>query len=387
MDTVLFVVDGLGLSGKTKTLCDLACGLDGFRAEVATLDESPSPLRARLVSAGIPVHDVPCADGLGLAAPWRLRALVRQVRPAVVHAFNQRPMLYGGLAALASGVKATVGSLSAFACMVPDRQYDFLPQRLATASPRNRARNRAVAMLMRELVTVSPELGARFCHYNGIAERKMRIISYAVDTARLGAVPPPDVARARDSFALPAGAVVAGSVGRLVEQKDYPTQLRAFAAAARQVPALHMVLTGEGPLRADIERLARELGVFDRLRLLGHRDDVEAILAALDVYVLASRFEPYGVALLEAKAAGRAILATAVNEVPSLIAAEETGLLVPARDPQAMGVALARLAADPDLRARLGSAAARDAARRHGLSNLLTAYQETYRGLLDHHVN
>src|SRR5436853_5944097 len=83
--TVLFVVDGLGLSGKTKALCDLACGLDGFRAEVATLDEGPSPLRARLVAAGIPVHDVPCADGLGLAAPWRLRALVRQVRPAVVH--------------------------------------------------------------------------------------------------------------------------------------------------------------------------------------------------------------------------------------------------------------------------------------------------------------
>jgi glycosyltransferase involved in cell wall biosynthesis len=380
--TVLLVVDGLGLSGKTRALVDLACALDGFRAEVATLDAAPGPLRAQLTAAGVPVHDVPCPDGLGLTAARRLRALIHRVRPAVLHAFNQRPMLHGGLAALTTGVRATVGSLSAFACLVPDRAYDFLPQRLATATRRNRLRNRLVARLMRTLVTVSPGLGARFCRWNGIPARKLRVISYAVDTARLGGVDPARAAAVRASFGVPAGAVVAGSVGRLVDQKDYPTQLLAFAAAARAAPSLYMVLAGEGPLRGPIVEQARALGVADRVRLLGHRDDVDAVLAALDIYVLASRFEPFGVALLEAKAAGRAIVATAVDEIPTLID-EQTGVLVPPRAPEALAAALARLAGDEPLRRRLGAAAACDAVRRHGLPALVGDYQELYASLIN----
>jgi glycosyltransferase involved in cell wall biosynthesis len=384
--TVLFVVDGLGLSGKTRALVDLACGLDRFRAEVATLDGAPGPLRDRLLAAGVPVHDVPCPDGLGLAAPWALRKLIRRIRPAVLHAFNQRPMLHGGLAALSAGMRATVGSLSAFACLVPDRPYDFLPQRLATATRRNRLRNRAVARLMRALVTVSPALGDRFCRWNGIPADKLTVISYAVDTARLGNVPPATAAAVRASFQVPPDAVVAGSVGRLVEQKDYPTQLRALAAAARQSPSLYMVLAGEGPLRPALGAQARALGIADRVRFLGHRNDVEAVLAALDVYVLASRFEPYGVALLEAKAAGRAIVATAVDEIPSLIDAD-TGVLVPPRAPEQLAEALVRLAADGGLRRRLGAAAARDALQRHGLSALVGGYQDIYQATIDGSCN
>src|SRR5262249_3828675 len=107
--------------------------------------------------------------------------------------------------------------------------------------------------------------------------------------------------------------VLVGSVGRLVEQKDYPTQLRAFALAAKQEPRLRMVLAGDGPLRGEIEAMATQLGITERLVLLGHWTRVPALLRALDVFVLASKFEPYGVALLEAKCAGSAIVATAVN--------------------------------------------------------------------------
>src|SRR5207247_4667849 len=116
-------------------------------------------------------------------------------------------------------------------------------------SPRNRLRNRAVSWLMRVIVTVSPSLGRGFCRYNGIDERRLRIVPYGVDVARFASVSAAEIAAFRAGQGLARDAVGVGSVGRLVEQKDYPTQLRAFALAAAKNPSLVMLLVGDGPLR------------------------------------------------------------------------------------------------------------------------------------------
>src|SRR5262249_2525653 len=161
-------------------------------------------------------------------------------------------------------------------------------------------------------------------------------ISYGVDVDRFARVDPAQIAAFRARHDLPADAVVIGSVGRLVEQKDYPTQLRAFAQAAARVPSLRMLLVGDGPLRASLAGLARELGVADSVRFAGHSDEVPVALRALDVFVLASKFEPYGVAILEAKASGTPIVATRVNEVSEILNEGDTGRLVPPENPGAM---------------------------------------------------
>jgi glycosyltransferase involved in cell wall biosynthesis len=390
--TVLYLVDGLGLSGKTKAMVDLVCGLDParYRAVVARFDVDDSPLLQPLRARGIPLFDVPCPDGLNAGVMWRLGRLFRQVRPAVVHCYNPRTMLYGGIVARALGIRATVGSLSAFACLTPDRQYEFLPQRLFTTSPRNRLRNRVVARLMRAVVTVSRSLGERFCRFNGIDTGRLRVVSYGVDVARFSAVTPDETARFRDGIGVPRDAFVIGSVGRLVEQKDYPTQLRAFAelrraraAAAPRPPAAPppdpwMVLAGDGPLRQELEALAAELAITERVRFIGHNSQVPTLLRALDVFVISSKFEPYGVALLEAKASATAIAATSVNEIPELVPAEEMGLLVPAGDWQALGRAFGRLVENQDLRMSLGRRAAADAAVRHSLTAAIDGYQKIY---------
>jgi glycosyltransferase involved in cell wall biosynthesis len=172
--------------------------------------------------------------------------------------------------------------------------------------------------------------------------------------------------------------VLVGSVGRLVEQKDYPTQLRAFALAARAEPRLRMVLAGEGPLRRSIEDQAAELGITDRLVLLGHWTRVPALLRALDVFVLASKFEPYGVALLEAKCAGSAIVATAVNEIPKILNHGTTGLVVPAEAPEPMAQAFLRMAQDAQLRRTLAQNALTEAENKHSIDAVAGAYQALY---------
>ncbi|HET6282231.1 MAG TPA: glycosyltransferase [Polyangia bacterium] len=382
--TVLYLVDGLGLSGKTKAMVDLACGLDParYQAAVARLDVEDGPLVETLRGKGIPLHDIPCPAGLNLGVLLRLGRLFRQVRPTVVHCYNPRTMLYGGIVARTLGIRSTLGSLSAFACLMPDVHYEFLPQRLNTASSRNRLRNRVVARLMRAVVTVSRSLGEQFCRFNGIDTGRLRVISYGVDVARFGAVTDDQIAAFRDNIGVPRGAVVIGSVGRLVEQKDYPTQLRGFAHALAGRPAsapeLWMVLAGDGPLRASLEALAAELGIGGRVRFIGHNSQVPVLLRSLDVFVISSKFEPYGVALLEAKASGVAIAATAVNEIPELVPTGEMGLLVPSGDWQALGGVFARLCDDEQLRRSLGARAAADAGKRHSLTAAIDGYQKIY---------
>jgi glycosyltransferase involved in cell wall biosynthesis len=177
--------------------------------------------------------------------------------------------------------------------------------------------------------------------------------------------------------------VVIGSVGRLVEQKDYPTQLRAFALAVAHVPSLRMVIAGDGPLRQSLEEMARELAVADRIRFLGHWDNVPRLLRSVDLFVLASKFEPFGVALLEAKAAALPIVATAVNEIPEIIEDGATGLLTPPENAASLADLIIKLARDDDFRLRLGTRARR-AALQHTLDTAVAAHERLYDAALQH---
>jgi glycosyltransferase involved in cell wall biosynthesis len=376
-------VDGLGLSGKTRNLVSIVSRLDRqrFAPVVCTLNAEPSPLVAQLRAAGVPVHPLQCREGVHLGAGLRLARFAWSIDADIIHCYNPRPMLYGGLAARILGIGATVGFLSAFACLVPDRSYSFLPQPLATASRRNVCRNRLAAAAMRFIVVVSPSLGRRFFAYNKVPLDKLRVIPYGAEPGAVAAIAADRVSALRTELGFRSDDVVIGSVGRLVEQKDYPTQLQAFALAAAHVPGLRMVIAGDGPLRSMLERLAGELGIADRLRFLGHRHDVPALLRSVDIFALASKFEPYGVALLEAQAAGLPIVATAVNEIPEIIADGRSGVLTPPGDAAALAAQFVTLANDRDGRLRLGAAARMDA-ERHDLESAVTAYEHLYEAAL-----
>lgn len=389
---VLYVLETLGLSGRTKGIIDVALHVDPrrYRPVFCSLGAETSPLADRLRERHIPIEVLSLRPGLRPEGVWRLGSLIRRHRVKVVHAVNLRPLLHAGLAARLAGIRATVGSLSAFACQVPDREYRFLPQELVTRGRRHALRNQLACSLMRHVVAVSDELGERFCRFTAdtggalsllgyqALRRRMRTIGYGIDLGPYRAVAAEEVAALRSRIGAGPDTVLVGSVGRLVEQKDYPTQLRAFALAARSQPRLRMVIAGDGPLRGAIEAEAADLGVADRVVLLGHWTRVAELLRALDLFVLASKFEPYGVALLEAKCSGTAIVATSVNEIPRLIEDGTTGLVVPAESPEQMAGAFTRLAKDAGLRRTLGENARADAGRRHSIEAAAGAYQELY---------
>src|SRR5207247_1016785 len=135
------------------------------------------------------------------------------------------------------------------------------------------------------------------------------------------------------------------------------TLVRGFALALRALPHLRLLLAGDGPVRKDVETLARELLVWDKVHMHGWVEDLPRLYAAVDIFALSSINEGTPVALIEAMAAGKAVVATAVGGVPDVVDDSLTGVLIPPRSPEALAEAVVGLAADPGRRARLGEAA------------------------------
>jgi glycosyltransferase involved in cell wall biosynthesis len=155
---------------------------------------------------------------------------------------------------------------------------------------------------------------------------------------------------------------VVGSLGRLAEQKGYDTLLE----AATLVPEAQFAIVGDGELRTRLEQDAGE-----NVRITGRRDDVPELLASFEVYAQPSRFEGLCVAVLEAQAAGVPVIATPVGGMRDTVVHEETGLVVPVGDAQALAAAVRRLLEDKDLARRLATEAGRRVRERYTVGSMI----------------
>ncbi len=173
-----------------------------------------------------------------------------------------------------------------------------------------------------------------------------------------------------------------GYVGRLVPIKDLPTLVRAFARVVVTLPASILLIVGDGPLHQAIEQTIAACGLSQRVRLLGWREDLDRVYATLDVGVLSSRNEGTPVALIEAMAAGRPVVATRVGGVADVVADGETGLVVDPDDAEALGEAMTRLGVDPALRQRMGARAREAASTRFRDDRLVEDIDRLYRAAL-----
>ncbi|MDA1000287.1 MAG: glycosyltransferase family 4 protein [bacterium] len=165
---------------------------------------------------------------------------------------------------------------------------------------------------------------------------------------------PEERSERRRSLGLPAECLLIGSIGRLDPIKGHEHLLRAFARILPRHPEARLILVGDGELRAHCEALARELGIAENTFFPGWQNAAVRYLEAMDIFVLPSLNEGMSRAVVEAMAAGVAVIASRVGGVPELIEEERNGLLVPPADPVALAGAMERLLADRELRERMG---------------------------------
>lgn len=320
-----------------------------------------SALAARARADRFPVDAVPMRGAWDLASVFRLAAATRAARPHVVHWHAARAHALGAMAArLAPGPRRVLS-----------RRVDFRVRgswgsRLLYAMPPD-----AIAAISEGVRLALLE--------SGVPARLIRVIPSGIDLAPFDA--PFDRAALRGSLGLAPEDVLAIQVAALAPHKSQTTLLQAAAALAGPAPRLRVWIAGEGALREALLAEHRALGLGDRVRFLGFRDDVLPLLRAADLFVLSSHLEGLGTSVLDAMAAGLPVVATEVGGVPEIVRHEATGLLVPPRDTAALARAMSRLAADPALRARLG-ARGREVAREFGADRTAAATRRLYEELL-----
>ncbi len=188
--------------------------------------------------------------------------------------------------------------------------------------------------------------------------------------------------RMRQGWATSPDGILIGALGRLSPVKGYSVLLRAIASLKKENIPAHLVLVGDGPEGRALKELARNLGIGDRARFVPPLDDTRGFFAAVDIFCAPSIEEGFGLAILEAMAHAKPVVASRVGGIPGLVEDGTTGLLVPSGEAQALAEALGRLAHDTALRRTLGAASRRRAEERFSARRMIEDTEAVYRRLV-----
>lgn len=311
---------------------------------------------------------------------FSLVALLFAERPDVVHTHTSKAGMVGRTAALV--FNATRSRRSRCAVIHTFHGHVFEGYFPPAVSGLVRWIERLLALATDRIVTVSPRQRFDIVGRFGVApDWKVVTIPLGLDLQPLLELPA-TAPNLRRELGIEPDAVVVGYVGRLVPIKDLETLFRAFAQALESIPGLYLVVAGDGQVRRRLEALSDGLRIRPRVRFLGWTDRLTRVYATMDLCALSSVSEGTPVALIEAMAARKAVVATSVGGVPDLIEAGVNGLLVPASDVRRLAEAIVRLARAPDLRCRMGTAGRQYAATHHSGERLVSDVERLYRSVL-----
>jgi glycosyltransferase involved in cell wall biosynthesis len=358
---VLHLLVSLPVGGAEDLVAAIVRGLnpERFAAGVACIG-FPGPVGDELQADGYPVSCL----GLDLrrASFWHLvaevRRLLKELRPDLLHTHLYHPNLYGRLAALGLGIPVVAAVHNSY----------------TRAKFHRRLWNYLLSWTTARVLVGSTQVWEDVRHYDGVPPARLLLLPYGIRPEDLET----SLSRQEVRQILGVSGFVLGAVGRLEEQKGHLYLLEALAQARPELPEATLLLVGDGRLRPDLERRARELGLAEQVRFLGTRRDLPLIYRALDLFVQPSRWEGLPLALLQAMGAGLPVLATRVSGVREVVNEGRNGRLVEPGDATALARVLLELYRQPELRARLGAAARLTIQEGYSLEAMLAQLEQLY---------
>ncbi len=366
---VSYLTEGLAQRGYRTTLVagslsqgegDMAFVAEGRGIEIEWLPELQREIS--------PLHD--------LAVIRRLAAIMRRERPHVLHTHTAKAGTAGRLAALVSGDARPPVIVHTFHGHMLKGEFDPLRERAY------RGIERQLARITDALVTVSPEVRDELVEIGVVAPTRFAVVRLGIELCeRVGEAATGAALRAE--LGIPAARFTIGWVGRMTAVKQVSDALETLRRLRDRGCDAALVLVGDGPDRAGLERRARELGLEEGVFFVGFQQDVGPWFHAVDVLLLPSRSEGTPVSAIESLAAGKPVVATHVGGLADVVHEGEDGYLVPFGDVEAAAERLQRLADDPLLRQRLGAAGRERILPRYRVPRLVEDVDRLYRSLLE----
>lgn len=321
------------------------------------LGEQPGALHAAAVESGLPVERFPVAGRLSIELVRQLRVRLRTLERPVLHTVGYKAHLHA--LAAARGLARTVTTMHGWLVRpeLKERLYEWIE---------------VCALRHDDAVICLSAFYEQQLLRAGVSPARLHRIPTGLDPARL---PPRETAERWAS-----GPFTVALIGRLSWEKNHDLLLRAVARLQSRGGALRVLLAGEGPERAAIERRIQALRLSERVQLIGYAA-MSAVMPAVHAVVLCSRIENLPLSLLEAMAWARPVVATSVGGVPDVVEEGRTGYLIPDNDEEALAERIHRLAADPALARRLGSAGRERVEREFGMARCVDRHVALYQTL------
>ena len=360
---VLHLIKVQGIGGAEAHLLTLLPALRerGVDARLLSLDAGGDADRFHdaLTDRGIPWRRVRCGHDASPLLTARILRAVRSERPDLLHTHMVHADVHGSIAAHTLRIPL-------LSTRHNDDRYLLGPFRHV---------DRFFMRGVRKVIAISDAVRA-FHVRAGLPAAKLVTIHYGLDSLPAA---PSEVTPAQAGIDADAPLVLA--IGRLIAQKDHATLLAAFARVHEQVPQARLAILGWGPLEADTRARAAELGLSDAVLLPG-RVEPRAWLERADVFAHSSRWEGFGIVLLEAMLARLPVVATRVSAIPEIVVDGETGLLVAPGDAAALASALVELLGSRERRGELGEAGERRARQHFSVARMTDATLGVYEGAL-----
>jgi glycosyltransferase involved in cell wall biosynthesis len=239
--------------------------------------------------------------------------------------------------------------------------------------------DRATLYLPDHTVAVSEEMHRRIVALPGLSSMRITAIRNAIDCESYYV--PEQRDPCRWEFGLTGESLVIGFTGRMVEQKRLDLLLEGFSLVLARYPQAHLLIVGDGELRPELQACADSLDVSHAVTWTGFRRDIPRLLAAMDLYIQPSANEGLPLSLLEAMAAGKAVIATDVGGAQEALTHQETGILIPPESSQAIGTAIMDLLNHPEKRMALADAARDHVVQEFGVQRMVEGYLSVYESL------
>lgn len=356
---ILHTESSAGWGGQEKRILRELTGLPAPEFALMLACPEGSPLAQEAASRKIPVHPLSCRRSVDLKAVFGLRNLMRRYRFHIVHTHSSLDSWNAGMAARVVGSR---------------------PRVVRTRHLGGRVKNKLVYTLLADrIITLSEGMRRYLVERKGVDSGKVVVIPTGVDPSAF--IPDGAGREFRRSLGVSPGGPVIGTVSVLRGKKGHSTLLEAAARLRARFSDLKVLVVGDGPGRADLLRQTQALGLDRTVSFLGFRRDVPQLLSVLDLFVFPSLEEALGTAVLEAMAAGKAVVASRVGGIPEAVVEGETGLLVPPADSEALAQAVGRLLENPDLRARMGESGRARVEEHFSLSRMMEKTAGLYRNL------
>lgn len=358
---VLLVVVGLDIGGTEAHVLELASGMDRKRFDVVVCTLKPlGRLGSELQDQGVRVVSLGGRGKFDVRVLKRLWRLIEVEKPDVVQAF----LFWANVSArLVSWLVPRILVISSY-------HDEVVPERWLT-----RMIDRATMKWSSYIVCCSEAVRSSVERRIGGSKEQFVVIPFGVDTKRFRRV------SLDASIVLQPELPVVGTVCRLVEPKKGLRYLLEAVAELEQAagkPVCQVLCVGDGPAEEDLRAISVRLGIASRVIFTGMRRDIPQLLSQMDVFVLPSLYEGFGIAILEAMAAGKPVVATAVGGIPEFVQQGQTGLLVPPGDAQALALAMKQLLEEPE-KARSMGCQGRELVKRHySIESVVRQHEHLY---------